>query len=109
MTKGFVAESDSNAGEPAVQPAARSLLDRAWVRDLACCLLLGSLVLVFFWRILTPNMSDRRSFPSGDFIVTFYATDRVKAEMLLQGDLPLWNPYANSGHPLLADPQVALY
>jgi hypothetical protein len=72
-------------------------------------LLLGSLVLVFFWRILTPNMSDRRSFPSGDFIVTFYATDRVKAEMLLQGDLPLWNPYANSGHPLLADPQVALY
>jgi hypothetical protein len=109
MTREFVVESDSNASEPAAQPAAWSWLDRTWVRDLAGCLLLVSLVLVFFWRILTPNMSDRRSFPAGDFIVTFYATDRVKAEMLLQGDLPLWNPYANSGHPLLADPQVALY
>jgi hypothetical protein len=67
------------------------------------------LVLVFFWRILTPDLSDRSSFPPGDFTSTFYAMERVKAEMLMQGELPLWNPYANAGHPLLADPQIALY
>lgn len=125
MSKDGVLEPDSNDSEtpegPAGGPGARSSrekapacvrgssLDREWIRDLAACLLLVLLVLLFFWRILTPNLSDRRSFPSGDFIVTFYAMERVKAEMLLQGELPLWNPYANSGHPLLADPQVALY
>ena len=105
MSEEIVVEPDSNDSES----AARVSLDRTWVRDLACCLLLVSLVLVFFWRILTPDVSDRRSFPPGDFIVTFYAMERVKAEMLLQGELALWNPYANAGHPLLADPQVALY
>jgi hypothetical protein len=113
MSKEIVVESNSNGSEstvwPADTPMVWSTLNRGWVRDLLCCLLLVSLVLVFFWRILTPNLSDRRSFPSGDFIVTFYATERVKAEMLLQGELPLWNQYANSGHPLLADPQTAFY
>jgi hypothetical protein len=113
MSNKVVIEPDSNDSEttanPAGAPAAWSLLDRDWLRDLACCLLLVLLVLVFFWRILTPDLSDRHSFPPGDFIVTFYATERVKAEMLLQGEPPLWNPYANSGHPLLADPQTALY
>jgi hypothetical protein len=113
MSNQDVVEADSNDGEtpanPAGAPAAWSSLDRDWVRDLACCLLLVLLVLLFFWRILTPNERDRRSFPSGDFVETFYATERVKAEMLLRGELPLWNPYANSGHPLLADPQTALY
>jgi hypothetical protein len=90
-------------------PVVQGPRDNAWLRDLACCLLLVFLVLVFFWRILTPDLSDRRSFPPGDFTVTFYATERVKAEMLMQGELPLWNPYANAGHPLLADPQTALY
>ena len=113
MSNKVMVEPDSNDSEttanPASAPAAWSSLDRDWLRDLACCLLLVFLVLVFFWRILTPDLSDRRSFPPGDFIVTFYAMERVKAEMLLQGEPPLWNPYANSGHPLLADPQTALY
>ncbi|NIV31489.1 MAG: hypothetical protein GWN58_18965, partial [Anaerolineae bacterium] len=97
------------SGASAGRPVLRVPWDSGWLRDLACCLLLVFLVLVFFWRILTPDLSDRRSFPPGDFIVTFYATERVKAEILMQGELPLWNPYANAGHPLLADPQTALY
>ena len=113
MSKEVAEEPDSFDGEmarvPTGRPVARLPWDSGWLRDLACCLLLVFLVLVFFWRILTPDLSDRRSFPPGDFIVTFYATDRVKAEMLLRGEFPLWNPYANSGHPLLADPQTALY
>ena len=113
MSDKVVVEPDSKDSEttanPASAPAAWSSLDRGWLRDLACCLLLIFLVLVFFWRILTPNVSDRRFFPPGDFIVQFYAMERLKAEMLLQGEPPLWNPYANSGHPLLADPQVSVY
>ncbi len=113
MSKEFMGESGSNDGEVTTGsegvPVARSLRASNSVRDFASCLLLVFLVLVFFWHILTPNLSDRHSFPSGDFIDTFYAMDRVKAEMLLQGEFPLWNPLANSGHPLLADPQVAVY
>ena len=113
MSKEVAVEPDSIDSETALRrtdgPVARSPWDNGWLRDLVCCLLLVFLVLVFFWRILTPDLGDRGSFPPGDFIVTFYATERVKAEMLLQGELPLWNPYANSGHPLLADPQTALY
>ena len=113
MSKEVAVEPDSidseMAGMPAGGPVERSPLDRGWLRDLSSCLLLVFLVLVFFWRILTPDLSDRRSFHPGDFTVTFYATERVKAEVLLQGELPVWNPYANSGHPLLADPQTALY
>ena len=113
MSEEVAIESDISAGETnaasADMPVVQGPRDNAWLRDLACCLLLVFLVLVFFWRILTPDLSDRRSFPPGDFTVTFYATERVKAEMLMQGELPLWNPYANAGHPLLADPQTALY
>ena len=113
MSKEAAVESASSEGETKTasvgRPGVRGPGDNAWLRDLACCLLLVFLVLVFFWRILTPDLSDRRSFPPGDFLVTFYATERVKAEMLVQGELPLWNPYANAGHPLLADPQTALY
>ena len=113
MSEEVLVEPGSSEGETdtasASMPAVRRPWDSGWLRDLACCLLLVFLVLVFFWRILTPDLSDRRSFPPGDFFVTFYATERVKAEMLMQGELPLWNLYAKSGHPLLADPQTALY
>ena len=104
-----VSTDGETSGARSNRPIVRAIWDRAWLCDLACCLLLVFLVLVFFWRILTPELSDRHSFPPGDFLVTFYATDRVKAEMLMQGQAPLWNPYANAGHPLLADPQTALY
>ena len=105
----LVSTDGETGGVRSGKPAVRAIWDRAWLRDLACCLLLVILVLVFFWRILTPDLSDRHSFPPGDFIVTFYATERVKADMLVQGQAPLWNPYANAGHPLLADPQTAFY
>ena len=104
-----VSTEGGTSGACSNMPIVRAMWDKAWLRDLVCCLLLVILVLVFFWRILTPDLSDRNSFPSGDFIITFFAIERVKAEMLMQGQLPLWNPYANAGHPLLADPQTALY
>jgi hypothetical protein len=88
---------------------ARGLWARDWVRDLLASLLLLTLVLLFFWPILTPNPLARGSFPAGDFVSQFYAFNRVAAKQLIQGQLPLWNPQAYSGHPLLADAQAAVY
>ncbi len=88
---------------------ARRLWARGWVRDLLAALFLVTLVLLFFWPILTPNPRARGSFPPGDFISQFYAFNRVAARQLMQGEWPLWNPHAYSGHPFLADPQAAVY
>jgi hypothetical protein len=87
----------------------RALWARGGVRDLVAALFLVALVLLFFWPILTPNPLVRGSFPRGDFISQFYAFQRVAAGQLSQGTLPLWNPYAYSGHPFLADAQAAVF
>lgn len=77
---------------------------QVWV---AFCLL--ALVLLFFWRFLTPKMEDRVAFPGGDFTDQFYAWRLYEARELSVGRLPLWSPYYNSGHPFLADPQAAVF
>jgi len=82
---------------------------KGWFRDLVACLLLVALVLLFHWRILTPDLAVRGSLSPGDFTDQFYAFARVEAEQLRQGQLPLWNPLTNSGHPFLADVQAAVF
>jgi hypothetical protein len=74
-----------------------------------CVLTLAVLCLLFFWRILTPSAEDRGYFPSGDFVDQFYVFGVFEARQLLSGHLPLWNPYAYSGHPFLADIQSAIF
>jgi len=71
-------------------------------------LFLAFLCSLFFWRIITPDLDDRRFFPSGDFTDQFYAFSLFAARELRSGRLPLWNPYAFSGHPFLADVQSAV-
>jgi hypothetical protein len=87
----------------------RALWARGWVRDLVAALCLVTLVLLFFWPMITPTPLARASFPPGDFIFQFYAFNRVAAKQLLQGKLPLWNTYTYSGHPFLADAQAAVF
>jgi hypothetical protein len=70
------------------------------------CLL--ALVLLFFWRFLTPKLEDRVAFPPGDFTDQFFAWRVFEARELNAGRLPLWSPYFNSGHPFLADAQAAV-
>ncbi len=72
-------------------------------------LLLLWLCLLFFWRDLTPVLTDRLGFASGDFSDQFYAFARYEASRLLVGELPLWNPYNFAGHPFLADVQSAIF
>ena len=80
-----------------------------WLGDLGIVLLLAGLCLLFFWRIVTPNLANRGSFPEGDFADQFYAFGVYEAQRLFNGQLPLWNPYTFSGHPFLADIQSAIF
>ena len=88
------------------QPAPASL---HWTgRDWAILGLLALLVALFFWRILTPNLADRNSFPPGDFSYQFWAFSTFEARELSAGRLPLWNPYTYAGAPFWADIQSAV-
>ncbi len=71
--------------------------------------LLLLLVGLFFWRILTPNLADRASFPPGDFSHQFWAFATFEARQLAAGHLPLWNPFTYSGTPFWADIQSAVF
>ncbi len=77
-------------------------------RDWAAVALLALLVALFFWRILTPNLADRASFPPGDFSRQFWAFATFEVRELSAGRLPLWNPYTYAGAPFWADIQSAV-
>lgn len=78
-------------------------------RDWLAGALLVALWALFFWRMLTPNPADQLSLAEGDFSGQFYAFGAYQARRLLAGEIPLWNPYANGGHPFLADTQAAVF
>ena len=62
------------------------------------------------WQPLAPAGYD---VPSNqllsDQVFEFYPWQKFIREELAQGRIPLWNPYVNSGHPLLANAQSALF
>lgn len=94
------------AGRPPANPPAAAL--RWSGRDGVAIVVLGLLVACFFWRILTPRLVDRASFPPGDFSHQFWAFATFEARELGLGRLPLWNPYTYSGAPFWADIQSAV-
>src|SRR5260221_10335465 len=77
--------------------------------DLLCVILLVALCWLFFWRMLTPNVVNQQSLVEGDFSGQFVAFAQYQAVRLGQGEVPLWNPYTNGGHPFLADTQAAVF
>ncbi|MGB8647754.1 MAG: hypothetical protein WCF84_21145 [Anaerolineae bacterium] len=99
--RGRAMNSTAEMGEPPVRPYTRC--------DVLLILLMGALVALFFWRILTPNPADRAQFPPGDFTDQFYAFRLVEARAFASGYLPLWSESYNSGHPFLADIQSAVF
>lgn len=78
-------------------------------RDIFLIVTLWLLVLVFFWRIFTPNLADKMRFAGGDFSHVFYPARYYVAKSLWQGRLPLWNPHVAGGYPHYADPQAATF
>ncbi len=77
--------------------------------DLLSVLLLIALCGLFYWRLLTPNPLNQQSLVEGDFSGQFVAFAHYQAVRLAQGEVPLWNPYNNGGHPFLADTQSAVF
>ncbi len=71
--------------------------------------LFAILVILFYWRILTPNLHDRQSFPPGDFSQQFWTFSTFEVRELSAGRLPLWNPYTFAGAPFWADVQSAVF
>ncbi len=67
-----------------------------------------ALVLLFHWRLITPNAADRQSYLPGDFPAQFWAFATFEARQLSAGHLPLWNPYTFAGSPFWADAQSAV-
>ena len=47
--------------------------------------------------------------PQGDLLLQFYPLKWFMKQQLFAGHIPLWNPYQFSGHPFLANPQVAMF
>jgi hypothetical protein len=64
---------------------------------------------LFFWRVLTPIDADKASFKQGDFSGQFVAFGAYQYERFMGGEVPLWNPYNNSGLPFIADTQAAVF
>jgi len=72
--------------------------------DAGSVLLLWLLLLLFFWRLVTPDASARLEIAPGDFTNQFYPFQAFVAAELHQGRLPIWNPYIFAGHPAAGDP-----
>ena len=72
-------------------------------------LVLYVLILLFFWRVLTPDIADRMRFAAGDFSYIFYPARYFVADSLWQGQLPVWNTHVANGYPHCADPQAACF
>ncbi len=70
----------------------------------ALLLLLGGAA--FFYA---PILLGLRTFPDGDFTHHFLPFSLFLQQEMLEGRLPLWNPYTYSGHPFLADVQAAVF
>ena len=75
-------------------------------RDLAACLSLAILALLFPWQVTFWGY-----LPSSiDFLLQYFPNLAFLGHSLKTGDFPLWNPYVFAGTPYLADPQsAALY
>jgi len=63
-----------------------------------------SLVGLFFWQPVVTHLILAR----GDTFLYFYPLWDYRAEALLAGRLPLWNPYLFMGAPFLANPQTGV-
>lgn len=64
-----------------------------------------ALSLLFFWKMVFTNLILAR----GDTFLYFYPYWDYRAQTLLTGHLPLWNPYLFMGAPFLANSQAGVF
>lgn len=77
--------------------------------DVIAVAVLVGLWALFFWRVLTPMDADSVAFEQGDFSGQFVAFSAYQYDRMTDGEIPLWNPYNNSGLPFIADTQAAVF
>lgn len=77
--------------------------------DLLSVFLLIVLWWLFFWRLFTLNPANALSLKEGDFSGQFVAWGMYQGERQHTGEVALWNPFNNSGHPFLADTQSGVF
>jgi len=65
----------------------------------------GLLVLLFFWKLAFTNLILAR----GDTFLYFYPYWAYRAQAMLAGRLPLWDPYLFMGAPFLANSQAGVF
>ncbi len=70
-------------------------------------LILAALILLFWWRIWIPSLADSMHF-SGDIFVKDYPTRIGLFRQLLNGFIPLWDPYQFGGWPGFANCEAGL-
>lgn len=73
-------------------------------QDLAAVTLLAGLVLTFFWRYISGEVS----FP-WDMLGFHYPHFFLQADAFRNGTLPLWDPYIYGGNPHVSNIQAALF
>ncbi len=66
-------------------------------------LVLAGLTALFFGRVLFTE----QALYWGDLLLTFYPAHDLWKRSILEGHLPLWNPYVFNGLPLLADAEYS--
>src|ERR1051326_8775077 len=82
--------------------AGRPLL---WDRPQFAFVLLGLLVLIFYWTPLTSGNTT----PQWDTIDYHYCVLRYFFDSVRSGHLPYWTDYPSSGYPFLSDPQTGVW
>lgn len=78
---------------------------RPLVPDLLALAAILGLVLIFFWKIALANLI----WVGLDAFAYFYPYRDYAAKEILNGNIPLWNPYLFMGAPFLANPQAQVF
>jgi hypothetical protein len=74
---------------------------------LSFLVLLAGAVLLFWWRVWIPSLLDRMHF-SDDILVKDYPTRLGLFRILMEGYLPLWDPWQFGGWPGFANCEAGL-
>jgi len=80
-------------------------MGRKLLREKAALFIFSSFPLFLFW----PFFLQGKVLFWGTPIAQFYPWRNLAVSLLRQGVIPLWNPYAGSGSPLLANHQTAVF
>ncbi len=81
---------------------------RPWLRDTLAALGLA-LAALLFWQLRIIASAEKLTFIGADYFTYVYPMFHHASRSLLEGTIPLWNPYQACGHPFLATVLVGVF